>query len=85
MGFFGEHHRTCQPDVCLLHDIFDNLFQMVFSSGNDVSGWLKYATNSLTTSGSEGAAEEFDCLDLYHSPPLDEVWLDETECRYQQD
>jgi hypothetical protein len=35
MGFSGEHYRTCQPDVRLLHDIFDNMFQIMFSSGDD--------------------------------------------------
>ena len=65
------------------HLVFDDLFQTVFSSGPLDSMTDAICSNLFDTNRDFYFEDEFDSDGniVYHTPPLDEVWLDEFEQR----
>ncbi len=63
--------------------VFDDLFQTVFSSGYDDALVDTICNNLFECNRDVYAEEDFDSSGklIYHPPPLDEVWLDESERR----
>ncbi len=63
------------------HFVFDNLFEAMFSSGNDI------LFDDICTHLIDSAYEFYFCDDkfnlndplVYHLPPPDEVWLSESK------
>ncbi|KAL7476228.1 LOW QUALITY PROTEIN: hypothetical protein ACHAW6_002103, partial [Cyclotella cf. meneghiniana] len=90
-GFSDEHflvanvrHLTTAFVSPQYHVVFDDLFQAVFSSGCDDTV-VDTICNNFDYNQDIYAENEFHSLGdlVYHSPPLDEVWLDELERRNQ--
>ena len=65
------------------HVVIDDLFQTVFSSGYDDALMDTICNTLLDSSRDIYVEDEFDSTGniVYHLPPLDEVWLDESERR----
>jgi hypothetical protein len=65
------------------HVVFDDLFQTVFSSGDNDALVDTICNNLFDYNRDVYAEDEFDSSGnlVYHPPPLDEVWLDESERR----
>jgi len=63
--------------------VFDDLFQTVFSSGYTNALANTICNNLFDYIWDVYAEDEFDSSGnlIYHIPPLDEVWLDESERR----
>jgi hypothetical protein len=61
--------------------VFDDLFQTVFSSGGNDALVDTICKNLFDFNRDVYAEAEFDssCKIVYWPPPLDEVWLDESE------
>ncbi len=91
MGFSDEHsslvanvrHLTTGFVSPQYHVVFDDLFQTVFSSGCNDALVDTICNNLFDCNRDVYAADEFDSSGniVYHPPPLDEVWLDESERR----
>ena len=60
-------------------DVYDDLFQTVFSAGPIIELVDAMCEVLFTTSCDVYATDEYDAEDnlVYHPPHLDEVWLDE--------
>ena len=63
------------------HVVFDDLFQMVFSSGKDDVLVDRICNELFEYNRDVHADDKFDSAGnlVYHPLPLDEVWLDESE------
>jgi hypothetical protein len=91
MGFSDEHsslvanvrHLTTGFVSPQYHVVFDDLFQTVFSSGCDDDLVDSICNNLFDCNRDVYAEDEFDSSGniVYRPPPLDEVWLDESERR----
>ena len=69
------------------HVVFDDLFQTVFSSGDNNTVIDAICNNLFETNREVYAEDEFDADEnlVYRPPPLDEVWLDESERQDRRD
>ena len=69
------------------HVVFDDLFQTVGSSEHNDVVMDEICNNLFEFNQDVFAEDEFDAdgLLLYRPPPLDEVWLDESERRDHRD
>eukprot|EP00804_Cyclotella_cryptica_P031100 CCRYP_011717-RC/>CCRYP_011717-RC protein AED:0.72 eAED:0.31 QI:0/-1/0/1/-1/0/1/0/345 len=93
---FSDEHSSLVANVRNLstgfvspqfHVVFDDLFQTVFSSGND-DVLMDRICNELFEYNRDIYAEDECDSDgnlVYRPPPLDEVWLDESERRDRRD
>jgi hypothetical protein len=91
MGFSDEHsslvanvhHLTTGFVSPQYHVVLDDLFQTVFSSGDNDALVDTICNNLFDFNRDVYAKDEFDSSGniVYHPPPLDEVWLDESEQR----
>ena len=89
VGFSDEHsslvanvrHLTTGFVSPQYHVVFDDLFQTVFSSGCNDALVDTICNNLFDCNHDVYAKDEFDSSGniVYHPPPLDEVWLDESE------
>jgi hypothetical protein len=63
------------------HVVFDDSFQTVFSSGDNDAVMYAICNNLFDTNQEVYAEDDFDADGnlVYRPPPLDEVWLDESE------
>ena len=66
--------------------VFDDLYQTIFSSGYDNVLVDTICNNLFGYNWDVYAKDEFDSSGnlIYHPPPLDKVWLDESERRDQR-
>eukprot|EP00804_Cyclotella_cryptica_P001119 CCRYP_008393-RA/>CCRYP_008393-RA protein AED:0.39 eAED:0.39 QI:0/0/0/1/0/0/2/0/218 len=87
---FSDEHSSLVANVRNLstgfvspqfHVVFDNLFQTVFSSGSDDVLVDRICDELFEYNRDVYAEDEFDSVGnlVYRPPPLDEVWLDESE------
>ena len=95
MGFSDEHSSLVANVRNLstgfvspqFHVVFDDLFQTVSSSGDNDPVIDAICNNLFDTNQEVYAEDEFDADGnlVYRPPPLDEVWLDESEKRDHRD
>eukprot|EP00804_Cyclotella_cryptica_P022545 CCRYP_009449-RA/>CCRYP_009449-RA protein AED:0.37 eAED:-0.02 QI:0/0/0/1/0/0/2/0/345 len=89
LGFSDEHSSLVayvrHLSTCFVspqfHVVFDDLFQTVFSSRNDDVLVDRICNELFEYNRDVYAEDEFDSVSnlVYRPPPLDEVWLDESE------
>ncbi len=89
---FSDAHSSFAVNVCHLstgyvspqyHLVFDNLFETLFSAGNDIL--IDDICNCLFNSDQDMYFHDDEFIShyplVYHLPPLNEVWLSEPEYR----